>query len=319
MTKILWIGACLCAALRTSGCDVCGIFLNVQPNDRSTQFGLLHRVRMLSRDFNAEGVSLLKHGGNAHAETVQGPRAVRELIQAVELRADIRFRDRWALLVAMPTVNTYQSVNGYVHYDAYGLGDPFAILRYQLVNTKVTMADTTGRLVHRLLVGGGVKMPLGRSDVTYQGERLHPDAQPGTGSWDALISLEYALRIRRSGITFASVGRINTADTYGVRLGHTASTTAELFHLFPIGKRVQVVPSAGGYMEWAATDTDSGVDQPDTGGTTWYATGGLRTYWKKWMLTATYQKALAWNIGGDMTATDHRVIAGLSYFINKNN
>lgn len=317
MIKIIWVGVCFSVALRSMGCDVCGIFLNVQPNDRSTQFGLLHRVRMLSREYPApQAVAVPKHGGVDHAQIVQGPRAVSELIQAMELRADIRFRDKWALLVAVPVVNTYQSVNGYMRYDAYGLGDPFAILRYQVVNTKCTADDSTGRWVHRLQFGGGVKMPLGRSDVTYQGERLHPDAQPGTGSWDALFSLEYALRIRRSGVTFTTVGRVNSADRYDVRLGHTASSTLDLFHRFPVGKQINVLPSLGGYMEWAGYDNEKGAVQTNTGGTTWYATAGLRTYWKKWMLTVNYQRALAWNIGDDMTATDFRLITGLSYFIN---
>lgn len=315
MIRYLLIGVSLCLTLQSQGCDVCGIFLNVQPNDRSTQFGLLYRMRSLSRDFNAEGVSLLKHGGTAESTTEN---KVRELMQAIELRADIRLRDKWAVLVAVPAVNTYQSVNGYVRYDAYGLGDPFAILRYQLVNTKRNAADTTGGLVHRLQLGGGVKAPLGRSDVTYQDERLHPDAQPSTGSWDALLSVEYALRANRNGVLFNSVGRVNSADRYGVRLGHTVSTSLDLFRSFTVAKSFQVLPSVGGYMEWAGHDTVDEVEQEATGGTTLFATASVRGYWKKWMLSATYQKALGWDIGDEMTATDHRVVTGLSYFINNN-
>ena len=318
MIRTLLIGACLCMALRSLGCDVCGIFLNVQPNDRSTQFGLLYRSRALSRDFNAEGVSLLKHGGTSESTATTSENKVREMMQAIELRADIRLHDKWALLVAVPAVNTYQSVNGFQRYDEYGLGDPFVILRYQLVNTKRAADDTTGGLVHRLQVGGGVKAPLGRSDVTYNGERLHPDAQPGTGSWDALLSVEYALRTQRNGVLFSTLGRINTADEYGVRLGHTASTSLELFRTFAIAKSLQLLPSIGGYMEWAGHDDLDGEVQEATGGTTVFATAGLRAYWKNWMLSATYQKALGWDIGDEMTATDYRVVTGLSYFINNN-
>lgn len=314
MIRYLLIGACLSMALHSLGCDVCGIFLNVQPNDRNTQFGLLYRVRALSRDFNEEGVSLLKHGGTTESVTTENK--VRELMQAIELRADIRLGDKWALLVAVPAVNTYQSVNDLQRYDAYGLGDPFAIMRYQLVNTKRGAADTTGGLVHRLQLGGGLKAPLGRSDVTYNGERLHPDAQPGTGSWDALMSIEYALRSNRNGLLFNSVGRLSTADKYRVRLGHTVSTSLELFRSFRVAKALQLLPTIGGYTEWAGHDDVDGVTQEGTGGTTIFATAGLRTYWKSWMLTTTYQKALAWDIGDEMTATDYRVIAGLSYFFN---
>ncbi|MBS1580824.1 MAG: hypothetical protein JST66_01355 [Bacteroidetes bacterium] len=314
MIRSLMIGALLCLALRSMGCDVCGIFLNVQPNDRSTQFGLLYRTRALSRDFSAAGITLLKHGGTV---APLEERKVRELMQALELRADIRLAERWVLLAAAPVVNTYQSVNGYVRYDAYGLGDPFAILRYQLVNTKCLSPDTTGLLIHRLLVGAGVKAPLGRSDVTYLGERLHPDAQPGTGSWDALVSLEYAVRSGRNGLLFTALGRLNTADTHGVRLGHTASGTLELFRTFKLGA-VQVMPSLGAYLETAGHDDLKGTEQEQTGGTTWFGSAGLRAYWKNWMLSATYQKALGWNIGDEMTATDTRVVAGLSYFLKNN-
>ena len=295
------------------GCDVCGIFLNVQPNDRSTQFGLFYRMRMLSRDFNAERLTLLKHGGTVAANE---PRQVREMIQAAELRADVRFAEKWAVLAAVPVVNTYQSVNGYMRYDAYGLGDPVALLRYQLVNTKCTAPDSTDRAIHRLMIGAGLKAPLGRTDVTYLGERLHPDAQPGTGSWDALVSIEYAVRGRRNGLLFTSLGRINTKDKYGTRLSHTASTTLEVFRTFKTGTTVQLMPSVGGYLEWAGQDDENGAEAMETGGTTAFATAGLRAYWKNWMLTANYQKALGWDIGDEMTATDYRVVTGLSYFLN---
>jgi hypothetical protein len=315
MIRTLVVGALLTLALPTLGCDVCGIFLNVQPNDRSTQIGLLYRLRTLSRDFGAEGVTLLKHGGTVEPDV---ERRVKELIQAMELRADIRLADRWALLAAAPVVNTYQSVNGFQTYDVYGLGDPFALLRYQLVNTKRTVADTSAGLVHRLQLGAGIKVPLGLSEATYEGERLHPDAQPGTGSWDALVSIEYALRSGGTGLTFSSLGRINTADAYGIRLGHTASTTLDVFHTFKLGSDVQVLPSIGGYLEWAGHDDDNGAEEMGTGGTTWYATAGLRAYWKSWMFTATYQKALGWDIGDEMTATEHRVVSGLSFFLKNN-
>lgn len=315
MIRTLVVGALLTWALPTLGCDVCGIFLNVQPNDRSTQFGMLYRLRTLSRDFGTEGVTLLKHGGTVEPAMEH---KVKELIQALELRADIRLADRWALLVAAPVVNSYQSLNGFQTYDVYGLGDPFALMRYQLVNTKRTATDTTGGLVHRLQLGAGVKLPLGLSDATYNSERLHPDAQPGTGSWDALVSLEYALRGRRNGLMFSSLARINTADTQGIRLGHTASSTLDVFHTVKLGNTVQLLPSLGGYLEWAGHDDNEGVEEMGTGGTTWYATAGLRAYWKSWMFTATYQKALGWDIGDEMTATDYRVVTGLSFFLKNN-
>lgn len=302
-------------ALRSLCCDVCGIFLNVQPNDRSTQFGLLYRMRSLSRDFGAPGVTLLKHGGT---QAGAAQHQVRELVQALELRADVRLAEKWAVLVAVPGVNTYQGVNGFKRYDEYGLGDPFAIVRYQVLNTKRTAADTTGGLVHRMQFGMGVKAPLGRTDVAYNGERLHPDAQPGTGSWDALVSLEYALRGRRNGLLFSALGRINSTDRYGTRLGHTASATLDLFRSFGRGA-VQVLPTVGGYLEWAGHDDEQGAVRHETGGTTWFATAGLRTYWKRWMLSATYQKALGWDIGDEMTATDQRAVVGLSYFVNNKN
>ena len=58
------------------------------------------------------------------------------------------------------------------------------------------------------------------------------------------------------------------------------------------------------------------VEAEQTGGTTVYGLAGLRAYWKNWMFTATYQKALGWDIGDEMTATDFRVVTGLSYFLN---
>ncbi len=233
MTRYFVLSVVLCASLWATACDVCGIYLGVLPNDRRTSVGLFWRNRLMRGTTmlpNTSSLLLAKHGDHAAEGVPSTEVPMTELVNVLELRADLRLTQRFFLLASLPLTNTYRGVNNYRVVDAYGLGDPFLLLRYQLVNTKCTTEEV--RTVHRLMVGAGPKFPLGRNDLTSQGELMSPDIQLGTGSWDALASIEYAVRRGRTGGGVSALGRYNTANDRGYQLGHGLSLTGEVFHRF---------------------------------------------------------------------------------------
>ena len=302
-------------------CDVCGIFLGIQPHDRTSSISLLWRARLMEGTLTWSGTALdpAKHGGHGNEGiTLTGSDHYREVYQVLELRADLWLAERFALLVSVPAVNNYRAVNGYIGTDVYGLGDPLLLGRYLVANTKCTTTDE--RTVHRLMLGAGAKLPVGRSDLTYRETLVAEDLQPGTGTWDVLASAEYMVRRGQNGFGTTVVGRYNGTNSNAYRLGHGLSTTVELFHRWELAKgKLKFIPSLGAYHEWAGRDAELDVIQQGTGSSTLFAHAGSRVWWRNWMLNLTYQHAVAWQLGDLMVPNRMRFVTGITYNLaNKN-
>lgn len=313
-----FILACGMAMLPFLGnaCDVCGIFLGVQPHDRTTSYSLLWRFRHLEGTIPNLSKALPKHGGHSGAIASASARShYRELYQVAELRGDIWWGQRFATLVSLPLVNNYRAVDGIISNDVYGLGDPLIIGRYLLVNTRCT--TTEERTVHRLMLGGGAKFPLGAHDLTYNDREVDHDQQPGTGSWDWLASAEYMVRRGRNGASFTAIGRWNGADSEAHRMGHGLSTTVDLFRRWDLGENWKVMPSLGAYHELSGKDVIDGVTDDGTGGSTLFASAGTRVWWRSIGLQVIFQRAVAHDLGDEMIPNKERMVLGLTYNIVK--
>ncbi len=316
MTRILAAWLWLCVPFAAGACDICGIFLGVQPNDRRSTIGVFYRSRYMQGTTRVPLTSplLIKHGSAADPSVAYREVPMVEIVSVAELRADLRLSERCFLLASLPYTNTYRSVNRYRMLDAYGLGDPFVMLRYQVANTK-DLRDR--RFVHRLLLGAGVKAPLGRNDVRIDNELVSPDVQLGTGAWDAMLSMEYSVRRGRTAGGVSTLARINGANTNGYQMGHAVSTTAEVFHRFG-NDTLSFAPALGVYTEWMGYDHIHGDPDTGTGGTTVFSHVGVRVWWKRFSLSAYFQQALLNNEGHLITPTRQRYVAGITYNLNQN-
>ncbi|MCB9170082.1 MAG: hypothetical protein H6594_07010 [Flavobacteriales bacterium] len=314
MKHFLAAGALWCISLPISACDVCGLFLGIQPHERTTNFGLYYRFRHLEGDLAPFSLLLTKHG-DANSVASAGPRHYREYYQVIEARADIWLGQRFSVMAGLPLVNNYQSIDSRAHADLYGVGDPYVLGRYIVVNTHCGPQEV--RTVHRLTVGAGVKLPLGQHRLTYQGEMAEHDLQPGTGTWDGLATLEYLVRRNKTGASLACTGRYNGEAVDGYTLGHAFSATAEVFQI--VGKEaLKWAPSLGAYAEHGLPDRSKGTEVEGTGLTTLFAHVGSRVWWHSWTFSVTYQYALANSGGMLMVPVRQRMIVGIAYNLNSN-
>ncbi|MCB0763954.1 MAG: hypothetical protein R2815_08480 [Flavobacteriales bacterium] len=312
MKTILVAWTLLLMASVGHACDICGIYLGVQPNDRRSTVGLFWRSRIMEGTTRVPMTSYLlaKHGSEVHPDVPSQEVPMTEIVNVAELRADLRLTDRFYLLASVPVMNTYRSVNNYILLDAYGVGDAFAMLRYQLVNTR---CDTeVPPFVHRLLIGAGAKAPVGRNDLRVDDELASPDIQLGTGSWDLLASVEYSVRHGRTGGGVSALARINGTNATGYHLGNGLSTTAEVFHRFG-NDTLSFAPALGAYAEWMGLDHEHGVSDDGTGGTTIFSHAGVRVWWRRFSFSAYYQHALLNNVGDHITPTRQRFVAGVAF------
>lgn len=298
-------------------CDVCGIFLSAQPHDRTSSVSTLWRFRHLEGTLASPALlQAPKHGGHGvDGIELTGDDHYRELYQVLEVRADIWLGQRVALLASVPLINNYRAVNGVISTDIYGVGDPFFIARYQVVNTKCLTEEE--RTVHRLMLGAGAKLPVGRSDVRFLDQPVAVDMQPGTGTVDLLGAAEYTVRHGRNGAAVTVLARANQANASGYRLGHGLSTTAEVLRRWDLGDELRLMPSLGMYHELAGRDAEDAVSVQGTGSSTLFAHFGSRLWWRNWMLLANLQVATLVNAGDLMVPNRMRIVAGLTYNLVK--
>lgn len=314
MKKSFVLGALMLLALPSMACDrcSCGLLLGVQPNDHANNFGLQYRMRYLKGDMlvPAEQLKVLKHGGHDHGAPEMTNAEYVEAYAVLEARGQVWLGDRTSISASVPLLKNLQAVNGTARADLYAVGDPTLLVRHAV------FASTTGldtiRIRHRFTVGIGLSLPLGRTDVVQHGELLDHDLQPGTGTWDPMLSLEYVVRGKAWGGSFSALGRYNTEAADGHRMGHAGTFSAELFRLIPVGK-FSLLPSVGAYGETMLKDEMHGEADPTTGSNILFSHAGMRVWWKQLGLQLAWQHAVVNDLGSAMVPNRNRFLAGLTY------
>jgi hypothetical protein len=311
MKKFLLFTLLSFGSLSAMACDQCscGLLLGIQPRDHANNFGLQWRMRYLQGDLIGTSLVLMpKHGGSHDAE--EASEHIVETYSVLELHGQVWLGDRFSLTGSLPVLSNFQSVNGARSADLTAVGDPMLLGRY-VVFGSTTGLDTT-HLRQRFTVGLGVKMPLGRTDVVQYGELLDHDLQPGSGTWDGLLSAEYMLRGRQWGGSASVMARYNTAGSDGHRMGNSATITAEAFRIIPI-KAWRLLPAAGAYLEMARPEQTHGEEKEGTGGNVLFSHLGLRLWWGDLGFAVAWQHALVNDLGNEMTPNRERFTAGITY------
>ena len=127
-----------------------------------------------------------------------------------------------------------------------GIGDGLVLLKY-------VIHQNTIKEQYQLAIGGGAKIPFGKSSLTNDGIALNLDMQPGTGAWDGIawsyfsktfapastLNLFFFSTYRATG----SAERFSTNDNYEfgnellVNIGVTNNITSDLSYIGVINYR----------------------------------------------------------------------------------
>jgi hypothetical protein len=161
--------------------------------------------------------------------------------------------ERWSLLVVVPFTDKARSINvpnGAVtlsqRYHAVGLGDAFALVKYQLVPPTLTSPWSVA-------IGGGIKVPTGPYQIQQNGVELPIDVQPGTSTWDALGWLlgTYQLQEPAATASLSVLVRKPGTNTNGRTIG---TDVQAILALSTVEFDLPFVPILLGRLRW--TDSD---------------------------------------------------------------
>lgn len=212
-------------------------------------------------------------------------------------------------LFAFVPVNQFSQMENEKEVTTKGLGDISVMANYILLNTG---DSSTMKWRHALQIGGGIKLPTGKSTILSEGLLLHQNIQPGTGSFDIPVSLVYTLRYQQLGLNTELGYRFNTGNNIGFRYGNRFQTSCRLFYWQKAGK-ISFLPQAGLTFEKADVDYKNNEVLEYTGGSSLMANVGIDIYYNRFSLGAGFQKPVYQHMGDGNIQSKSRFNTQLIY------
>ena len=317
MKKIALI-CLLFISISTIACDGCNVFVNFSPNDYKNRISIFTRNRMMIGEYNMFGQMILtKHASHGNDPSFWNKQVV-EQYNTIELRGNFYLNEVWKTTLILPIINNHQTVGSNSRFIVNGVADPIIMESYQLYNSFKTNKT---KFKHRLEVGAGIKIPLGKINKTYINGTPNLDLQPGTGSFDYIGSLTYVTKYKRVGLYSNINYKINGYNNEAYRYGNTLNSTFNMFYQTK-GEKLSFTPSVGVYVEKMAFDKNkyaqnseiTKIVYKDTGGKVLFANVGLKMYTGRFTLTSEFQKVFKSQLNGyTQLLTRYKINVGLTY------
>ncbi len=230
-------------------------------------------------------------------------------VWAVPVIAAYGITGKLALFGILPVLDKEMEVTtplGRMKRGDSGIGDLTALARYT-----VWKKDEPGKTL-RLAPFMALKMPTGQDDATDSIGKLPQPLQLGSGSWDYTAGLVLT--------------RQTLARQFDGSLSYTVKTEADGFEfgdeirfdlsyqhrLWPRRLTSGVVGFVYGVLEstlmWRDNNTVQGIDDPDSGGVTWYLAPGVQYVTRRTVLEMAVQLPVVQNLNGTALKNDFAAI-----------
>ena len=307
-------------------CDLCSIYMNLEPNDLKNSLGMNYRYRLFehnvveSNSFNSRD----KHSiGNS---ILNESLSQKEVFRSYDLWANYFINEKWMLSGNLTFVDNSYYENDSLLYNLSGPGDLNIVAKHIVYNSR---SDDTNKLLLRWLVGGGIKVPVGTFNKTYtvtpsttsKGntvygtpyEELDPHMQGGTGSWDALIVTEFLVRYESVGTSGNISYRISTKNSNQFRFANRFNWNQSAFYLIGIQKST-IAPSIGLAFESSRRDQLNNEDYRPSGGQVLFATYGAKSYLGSFAFGFTFFDPIHQHLNDNQLPNQHRMVGDLTYY-----
>lgn len=264
-----------------SACDICGASAGNQ------NLGLLPQMNRhfagIQYQYNTFG-SVYRYLSDSKPD-----RHDEQHYRTVQLWGRYCIGDNWQLFAFVPyRSNVHISDNTYTYTN--GIGD-ISLLVNRIIYSTPQCIDSGWR--HRLQGGVGIKAPTGKYIGTSELQKSGvPNMQPGTGSWDVPINLNYTISKNAYGINVDASYSFTTVSKDGYKFGNKLNSQLSAFYHIQKGK-LFLFPQIGFRYEYSLHDYDNYARRwlnTQTGGHILSATVGVQLYLKSVGVQMSYQK-----------------------------
>ena len=212
---------------------------------------------------------------------------------------------RLALFAVVPVVSKDLRLTmdaGRVSRNTFGLGDASIFARYTMYRH-----NRRGRTV-RLAPFAGLELPTGRDDESDAFGRLPRPLQPGSGSWDPFAgavftwqTLAWQLDVSPAYTHFSGAGGFRFGDEVRFDVSYKYRLAPRRLN-GPV--RGFLYANLESNLVHRGRNRAAGVDDPDSGGTTWYLAPGFQYITRRFIFEAALQWPAIERLGGDALEHD---------------
>lgn len=230
-----------------------------------------------------------------------------ESYKIFELRLKYFVHKRIELNAFLPVLNNKSKTDD-VYEQHTGFGDVSLNAGFHII-----LPDEEKEVRQKLVAGAGIKLPTGNFYAhDSRSQRLPFEMQPGTGSTDGFVYVNYIVMYRKLGINMNANFKLNGTNRYQERVGNSSTDFVSVFCKVKAGN-VFLYPSVQANYEFTKGVYTKGVVQPSTAMSVLMVGPGLDVFYKSFSVNAawqftTYEKILP----GDLESAG-RLSLGLNY------
>lgn len=315
--KPVLFGLALFFSLSSEACDICGNFMGLTPYNNRNSITLLHRYRVFNgyRNYQAQHrffPTSAYRSMHAQHDTLPGSMLLHsskdfESYKVFELRCKYFVHKRIELNAFAPLLSNRSKTNG-VYESHTGFGDVSINAGFH-----VLLPDEEKEVKHKLVAGLGLKLPSGNYYAhDSQSRRLPFEMQPGTGSMDGFMYLNYILMYQKLGINVNGTFKVNGQNRYNEKVNNSSTDFLSVFYKVKCGN-VLLYPSIQANYEYTKGLEIKKVLQTSTAVNVLMLGPGLDLYYKSFSVNASWQfTAYEKVLPGDLESAG-RLSLGLNY------
>ncbi len=235
-----------------------------------------------------------------------------EFYQNIQVWGRYCIGKKWQFFAFLPYRYNRSTYTGY-SAPAKGMGDATLLMNYTFFQTS---DSSTSAIQQRLQGGAGIKAPTGAyQGITQLEQQGLPNMQPGTGTWDIPVNLNYTLRYNNTGVNLDGSYNITTANRNNYKYGNRLNVQLTAFYWLQ-RNTLSILPQLGARYEYALHDYDNYRRKwlnEQTGGYIASAIAGVQAYYSNIALQLQYSRPLMQHYGGGNIEARQRVDIGLMF------
>lgn len=305
--KRLTILFVLCFPVVVSACDVCNLYIGIQPNDFKNTIGLNYRSRNLHKTFVFDQNNNLVR----HVQSLNSTADVWQQYKVFDLQGRYYLNRKTYLLGSLPIVRNIHIRNDSTIANVNGLGD-FILSANHRVFEKITKHGNKSD-VQRVFIGAGIKFPVGNRHLTYNDSLVDLEMQGSSGSWDFLGILQYQALFDNFGILSVNTYKLNTTGTDHYQFGSSFNSSILFFKKIAIRKVFTLAPQTGFYFESAKKDKWYSSEQVNSGGWVLLGSFGFNLYTESFNIQLNWQPACLHKYPDYQVPVNSRVVMGITF------
>ena len=301
MKKIFVFTVLLFFASQSFACPICGcgvgnFYMGLLPNFKSKFIG----IRYQSLPYHTQIAG--DEGEFSH-----------DYYHTAELWGGISVGSKWQLLAFVPyQINKQKTDDGDKNLN--GLGDISLLANYKVFD-KMQMKGSGSSVQQQLWIGGGVKLPTGKSHIDLNDPEIElgdVNAQAGSGSVDFLVNTSYNIRMNKFGINTTVNYKINTNNSEHYTFGNRLNASSFGYYQLTLNK-VRVAPNIGVLYQHSEINHLNNQKVDETGGYLAMAAAGAEISIRNITLGGNVQLPVAQNFAHGQTEAKTRTMLHVSF------